>query len=306
MKKNYIKEAAKINLLNYWPKKLAIFFTFFYLSTSAQRTETYTHSPSEAVTLHSKILQEDRTIYIHCPKADSTSKSYPVLYLMDGESHFEMLAQYIDYLSRWDVNVIPPMIVVGIVNTKRTRDLTPTESITNYFGKPDTSSTSWMKPSGGNELFLQFIHAELIPYVDQHYKTRPYKIFAGHSFGGLASINCLLTHPDMFDAYVAISPSLWWDDEYMIKLAENKLKKTSVLDKKFFYSDASEGVADSSSFHTNLLALDSLILTTKSSGKLDYLYKYYPTETHMTEPMVAYYDALRFIYRSWKNTDTKK
>ena len=147
------------------------------------------------------------------------------MYLLDGESHFDMLTQYTEYLSRWDVNVIPEMIVVGITNTKRTRDLTPTESIINYFGKPDTNRISWMKPSGGNEMFLQFIRNELMPYIDKNYKTQFYKILAGHSFGALASINCMLVHPDMFDAYIAVSPSLWWDNEYLLKLTENKLKK---------------------------------------------------------------------------------
>jgi predicted alpha/beta superfamily hydrolase len=223
---------------------------------------------------------------------------------MDGESHFEMLCQYTDYLSRWDVNVIPKMIVVGITNTKRTRDLTPTESIINYFGKPDTSANSWMKPSGGNEQFLQFIQEELMPYIETNYKTQPFKIFAGHSFGGIASINCMLTHPDMFSAYIAISPSFWWDNEYVLKLADKKLKKASVLNKILFYSDASEGVRDSSSYHSNLLKFDSLLMNKALKG-LDYKYKYYPTETHMTEPIVAYYDALRFIYKDRESAGTK-
>ena len=264
----------------------------------------YKHS--DAVTISSKVLHEDRTVYIHYPKQDSTNlnKRFPVLYLMDGESHFDMLSQYTDYMSRWDVNVIPEMIIVGIVNTKRTRDLTPTESIINYFGKPDTSTISWMKPSGGNEPFLQFIREELMPYVERHYKTQPFKIFAGHSFGGIASINCMLTHPDMFSAYIAISPSFWWDREYVIRLADKKLVKGAVLNKILFYSDASEGVTDSSSYHTNLLKFDTL-MATKALRGLVRTYKYYPTETHMTEPLVAYYDALRFIYKDWKSTAAK-
>jgi len=220
---------------------------------------------------------------------------------MDGESHFDLLAQYADYLSRWDVSVIPPMIVVGITNTKRTRDLTPTESIVNYFGRPDTSTVSWMKPSGGNERFLQFIREELMPYVEAKYKTAPFKIFAGHSFGGIAALNCLLTQPGMFNAYVAISPSLWWDSEYVIKLADKTLMKGSALNKLLFFSDASEGITDSSTYHTNVLKFDSLLTSRKIAG-LDYKYKYYPAETHMTEPVSAYYDALRFIYKDWKPT----
>lgn len=280
------------------------FIVLFILASLNGRTQTIAvrkYLSTITLTLPSKILQEDRLVYIHCPKPDSTNKDkkYPVLYLMDGESHFEILSQYADYLSRWDVSVIPEMIVVGIVNTKRTRDLTPTSSIINYFGKPDTAAISWMKPSGGNENFLQFIRQELMPYISSHYNTELYSILAGHSFGGIAAINCMLTHPDMFNAYIAVSPSLWWDNQYLLKLAEKKLINGDILNKKLFYSDASEGVQDSSSFHLNLLQLDSL-LKNKKIARLDLMYKYYPTETHMTEPVTAYYDALRFIYREWK------
>jgi predicted alpha/beta superfamily hydrolase len=275
---------------------LAILFLFCPIQAKTQKT-----MPGDVVIIASKILHENRTIYIHYPKPDTSNihKRFPVLYLMDGESHFDMLAQYADYLGRWDVKVIPQMIVVGIANTKRTRDLTPTVSIINYFGKSDTSATSWMKPSGGNEEFLQFIHEELIPYIEANYRTQSYKILAGHSFGGIASINCLLTHPAMFDAYIAISPSFWWDREFVLKLADRTLQKGTVLNKKLFYSDADEGISDSGTFHTNLLRFDSLVTVKKING-LVHAYKYYPTETHMTEPVSAYYDALRFIFKDWK------
>ena len=125
-------------------KSLAILFLLFPMQAKTQKT-----MPGDVAVIASKILRESRTVYIHYPRPDSSNinKRFPVLYLMDGESHFDMLSQYSDYLARWDVKVIPQMIVVGITNTKRTRDLTPTISIINYFGKPDTSATSWMKPS---------------------------------------------------------------------------------------------------------------------------------------------------------------
>jgi predicted alpha/beta superfamily hydrolase len=279
-------------------RSLAILLLSFSFASEAQTKETYNLVSGDIITLPSAILKEERKIYIHYPKIDSAhlDRRFPVLYLLDGESHFAMLAQYTDYLSRWDVNVIPEMIVVGIRNTQRTRDLTPTESIIDYFGRPDTNTTSWMKPSGGNERFFEFIRGELMPYIEANYRTEPFKILAGHSFGGITSINCMLTHPEMFNAYIAISPSFWWDGGYLLKLTDKKLKKDATLNKILFYSDASEGVTDASSFHRNLLQFDELI-THKAMKGLDYKYKYYPSETHMTEPMVAYYDALRFIYK---------
>lgn len=282
-------------------------FLLFTLPSTAQQTEPYKPVSSVVVTIPSAVLKEDRKIYIHYPTPDPANpdKRFPVLYLMDGESHFDMLSQYTDYLSRWDVGVIPEMIVVGITNTKRTRDLTPTESIINYFGQPDTVANSWMKPSGGNNQFLQFIREELMPYIETHYKTQPFRIFAGHSFGGLSAVYCMLAYPDMFSAYIAISPSFWWDREYVLKLADKKLKKGSSLNKILFFSDASEGVSDASSYHTNLLKFGSLLADRSLKG-LTYNYKYYLAETHMTTPLTGYYDALRFIYKDWQNDGATK
>lgn len=283
---------------NYFLRYITISLLFVVSHVNAQDTEPYKYPQSEMVTIHSKVLNEDRKIYIHCPKPDSTNldKRFPVLYLMDGENHFELLAQYADYLSRPDVLAIPKMIIVGIPNTQRRRDLTPTVSITDYLGKPDSSNL--MKSSGGNGNFLKFINTELIPAIDKSHKTKPYKILAGHSFGALSSINCMLTHLDMFDAYIAVSPSFWWDNKYLLKLADKKLKKGSALNKMLFYSDGNEG-GSFSFFHLDLLMFDSLISNKNLIG-LNYMYKHYPTETHMTEPIVAYFEALRFIFKEWE------
>ncbi|MES2893905.1 MAG: alpha/beta hydrolase-fold protein [Bacteroidota bacterium] len=290
-----------MTLTKYFFRCLTMLLLFVALQAKSQHTEVYKYLPSEVVTIHSKVLNEDRKIYIHCPKLDSTNpdKRFPVLYIMDAENHFELLAQYADYLSRPDVLAIPKMIVVGICNTDRRRDLTPTQSITNYLGEPD--STNSLKASGGNENFLQFIRTDLIPAIDKKYKTASYKIFGGHSFGGLSAINCLLTQPDMFDAYVAVSPSFYWDKKYLLKLTDKKLKKGSSLNKIFFYSDGNEDEGSTPAyFHENLLEFDSLI-GSKSLTGLTYMYKYYPAETHMTEPIVAYLDALKFIFKDWES-----
>lgn len=254
----------------------------------------------DRITLESNVLEESRSIYIQYPKPDPQhlAAAYPVLYLLDGESHFDLVSQQCIYLSRWDVNVMPEMIVVGIVNTNRVRDLTPTHSVLDYYGKTDTSATSWLKPSGGNKKFFQFMQNELMPYVDSHYNTQPFKILAGHSFGGITVVNCLLTQPELFNAYVAVSPSFWWDRAYLLKLADQELKKGTSLNKILFCSDGNEGVSDQSTFHSNLVTFDSLINTRLLSG-LSYKYVYYPEESHMSEPVFAYADALRFIFKPW-------
>lgn len=283
----------------------SIVYVFFILlmpgSLVAQTDPVFKPISADVIKLSSKVLGEDRKVYIYVPPADTLRpyKRYPVLYVLDGDNHFSLVAEYCRYLSRRDVNVVPEMIIVGIPNTNRTRDLTPTNSITDYEGKPDTSSTPRYKSSGGGNNFLQFIGTELIPYVEAHYKTQPFKIFAGHSFGGITTINCLLTQPDMFAAYIAISPSFWWDKRYLLRLADEKLKNDRVVNKLIFYSDANEGMSDGkSAFHNDLVKFDSIIIQRKIAG-LDHKYVCYPEDTHMTEPVKAYYDALRFVFRRW-------
>jgi hypothetical protein len=139
-----------------------------------------------------------------------------------------------------------------------------------------------------------------MPYIEANYKTSSFKIFAGHSLGGLTTIDCMLTHPDMFDAYIAISPSIWWDNKYILRLTEKKILNLSMANKKIFYSNGNEG----DSFHSDVLKFDTLIQDGRLKG-FEHKYAYYPNESHMTEPIPAYYDGLRFIYKDWKY-DTAK
>jgi predicted alpha/beta superfamily hydrolase len=277
------------------------FIAFLIVITSshvtAQVPELYNHISNDVHVIHSNILNQERQIYIHIPKRDSSEvgKVFPVLYLLDGENHFHIVSAYIDYLSYWQV--IPKTIVVGIISMDRRKDLTPTHSLLDFEGKIDSS----YKTTGGNKQFLQFIRQELMPYIEAKYKTSPFKLVAGHSFGGITAINCMFTHPDMFDAYIAVSPSLWWDNKYVLKLTAQKLKGLTTFNKKLFYSTGNEG----GSFRGDVRDFDGLI---KRSRLKSFEHKYvdYSDESHMTEPIPAYYDALRFIYKDWVDTTQKK
>ncbi len=277
-------------------KHFIVFFVFLTSQAIAQVPKLYNHIANDVHLIHSRVLNQDRQIYINVPKLDSADidKALPVLYLLDGENHFHILSAYIEYLGHWQV--IPPIIVVGIVSVDRVKDLTPTNSSINFDGKV----TSNYKASGGNEQFLNFIQQELMPYMEANYKTSPFKIFAGHSFGGLTTINCMLTRPDMFNAYIAISPSLWFGNKHVLRLAEKKLPKLPMRNKKFFYSVGNED----GGFRNDLLEFNKLVKQ-NSLKAFEHEYKYYPSEAHMTEPIPAYYDALRFVYKNWKYDKTK-
>lgn len=295
------KLLLKINYSRILSFRLVCFLIilFFSLKTNAQKTAPIKSDQGETVTMRSNILNEDRKILIYTPKdANNSEKRYPVIYILDADNHFAQMVEYSKYLSQQKVYVIPPLIVVGIENTDRVRDLTPSHSTVDYSGKLDTTARSPYKTSGGNERFFEFIKKELMPYVNSNYKTQPYCILAGHSFGALTAINCLINYPDIFNAYIAVSPSFWWDQRFLLKLADKKLKTGSALSKTLFFSDGNEGASPESQFHRDVLKFDSL-LKKRNIKQLDFKYTGYPEESHMTVPIKSYYDGLRFVYRQW-------
>ncbi|MFV0606481.1 MAG: alpha/beta hydrolase, partial [Niabella sp.] len=167
-------------------------------------------------TLFSKILREDRRYSISLPVSYNNPKytpaKYPVLFILDGEINFEFTTGIVKYLSRGVYAHIPEMIVVGIHNTDRTRDMTPTQS---FLESPDIPNQQLFTNSGGNKNFSQFIIKELIPAIDSQYRTNGFNILSGHSFGGLAVTNMLLQNPDAFQAFIIHDPSCWWDNGYI-------------------------------------------------------------------------------------------
>ncbi|RZM06949.1 MAG: hypothetical protein EOO88_52570, partial [Pedobacter sp.] len=119
-----------------------------------------------AVLLRSKVLSEDRTLWIHLPADYNSGKNtYPVLYLLDGEGHFDYATQLVTFLSSYDRNRIPDMIVVGIVNVDRGRDFTPV-----YSKSAGNRGLSNATDTAGAGRFLHYIKKEVIPYIDTHYR----------------------------------------------------------------------------------------------------------------------------------------
>ncbi len=170
--------------------------------------------PGDRLTIRSAVLGEERLALVRTPRGyDGNGQRYPVLYLTDGDSHIGHTAATIEFLAR--TGWMPEMIVVGVTNTDRTRDLTPTKASMDGKAPPT---------GGGADKFVKFIETELIPAVEKKYRTQPYRVFAGHSFGGLLAVHIFATKNDLFDAYIAASPSLWWDKEVANRELEDFLK----------------------------------------------------------------------------------
>lgn len=157
-------------------------------------------------TLRSTVLGEERPYLVYTPPGyGDGDQRYPVIYLLDGDAHFHHATGIAAFLSAQ--NRMPPAIVVGISNTDRSRDLTPTRQ-----PRPPTS--------GGADRFLDFLARELIPRIERDYRTAPLRILVGHSFGGLFAVHALISRPELFDVHIAASPSLQWDKELMVKRIE--------------------------------------------------------------------------------------
>jgi predicted alpha/beta superfamily hydrolase len=237
--------------------------------------------------LYSNILNEERKIWVYTPATPDlfAKQSFPVIYLLDGDAHFYSVMGLIQQLSEVNMNmVLPQMIVIGIPNTNRIRDLTPTKDSIEF------------KNSGGGEKFTSFIENELIPYVDSLYPTAPYRLLIGHSDGGLFCVNTLLNHTKLFNGYIAIDPGMSWDNMILLKQAKEQLAKSNFTGTSLFLSIANQGYSDTDSLKDNAAAFElAKYLDTNKENNLIYRWRYYKDDNHGSVPFISEYDGLRFI-----------
>ena len=254
--------------------------------------------------IYSTTLKEQRKYLVYTPPSyrDTTylPRTYPVLYLLDGDAHFHSVTGLLQFLGT-GINgtfVVPEMIVIAIPNTDRMRDMSPTHVETGFDGKPAPG----MKTTGGLGNFLQFIKGELIPKVEATYRTAPYRVFVGHSLGGITAIQALYTIPETFNAYVAIDPSLWWDNSKMLKEARARLANPAMNGRTLYVAQANTiNAADTTvNPHFNGIAqFDGVAKAYKQPG-MRYGFHYYDQDDHGSVPLIAEYDALHFIFDGYK------
>ena len=246
---------------------------------------------------NSKILGENRTLYIHVPRGGK-NQPYPVLYLLDGGGFFPLAVSAL----KLDDGLLPKMIIVGISNRRnRARDLTP-------------KAYKDLRGSGGGEKFTQFIEKELIPYIDGKFATRPYRTLVGYSLGGLWAVNALVNHTHLFNNYIVIDPSLRRDkalQRQMFKALKNKgkfAKKSMFLAVANTMEGVTKGVDTSnvmqntSPFTRHIRAGLTLgkVATHENQSHLNFGWKYYPNDGHASVPYSALYHGLRSVFAWYK------
>jgi predicted alpha/beta superfamily hydrolase len=276
-----------------------IVFSFFTTSLKAQ-----TNSNSICIgvvdSINSKILNEKRRVLIHVPKGEG--KKFPVLYVLDGDDHFEALVGMMKRLN--STENCPEMIVVGISNSNRnrSRDLTSTKADDPRFG---------LRNTGGGDKFMAFIEKELIPKIESNYPTAPYRIFIGHSAGGLLVMNTLLKQNNLFNAYVAIDPGMLHDNKKLLQESKKILKENTFENKSLFLgiSNSMEVGMDTltvrkdSGFNSMIIRpiLETKdVLISSKSNQLNFDYKYYADDDHRSVAFLAEYDAIRFFFKDYK------
>ena len=265
------------------PFFLVLVFTFRGNLAQAQDTVRRTIEIGKLDSLNSTILKEKRRIEVFVPpgyKPGSTTK-YDVLYVLDGGNWNTGLILKVQGFLEGE-KYIPPTIIVSILGVDRNKDLTPTHI------------DGW-NTSGGAAQFLGFIKEELIPYINQKYPANGDNAIWGHSLGGLFVVNALLMEPNTFKSYIAVDPSLWWDNNYIQKIAAFKLSAWKDPAITLFMSgrEGSEGAT------MKIDAMDVMLKKWAPAG-LTWKSIRYPEETHSSVRFKSTYDGLKFSY-GWQS-----
>ncbi len=246
--------------------------------------------------IQSTLLKEKRTINIYFPEGYNKNDTvkYPVIYLLDGGAdedfiHIVGLVQFNNF--SW-INRVPPSIVVGIANTDRKRD----------FAYPTTIEADKKRypTAGKSDNFIAFIEKELQPYIEKTYKGNQTKTLIGQSLGGLLATEILLKKPSLFNKYIIVSPSLWWDDASLLKQTSAILQESFTQQTDVYIGVGKEGLAPSAIPHVMEVDANLLVekLRTTKSKSLTVHFDYLPQEDHATISHQAVFNAFRLLYPS--------
>ena len=241
------------------------------------------------LTIKSAVLGEDRIVLVRTPVGYETNNvRYPVLYMTDGDAHMAHTASTIEFLRQ--NGRISDLIVVGVTNTDRTRDLTPVKS-----SNKTPAGELQFPTSGGADNFLKFFETELIPQIEKEYRVQPYRILAGHSLGGLFAIHSLITKPGLFNSYIAVSPSLQWENGEALKRAENFFKNQKEMKATLFVSIGNEPGAIGESFDS----FKDMLAKTNING-FEWQAERMADEDHGSVVLRSHYFGLRKVYDGWQ------
>lgn len=247
---------------------LQIILLFFLLSCHQSKSQDQIPE-HQTLKINSQIMGEERVINVWTPtNYKTTTGNFPVLYMADGgiKEDFPHIANTLNKLIT--ENKITPIILVGIENTQRRRDLT---------GFTEVAEDKKIAPVvGGSEKFRDFIEKELFPEIEKKFRTSDKRGIIGESASGLFVTETLFLRPQMFDFYIAFDPSLWWNNQYLVKSSKEHLSKLPQKEFKFWFAGSQ---AKDISPYTKQLAE---ILKSENFPNLKWNYSDEPKEKHNT------------------------
>lgn len=263
--------------------KNILFLTFLILccfSFSFAQTQQIASVVHTQYKINSQVLGEERTVLVRVPAGyERTDERFPTLYMTDAHPPQNAMMAGIIEQQAWG-GTMPEMILVGIQNTNRSRDLTPTDD-----GKGG--------PVGGGPKFLQFIETEVIPLIEKNYRTQPFRVFAGHSLGGLFAVYAFTARPELFNAYIAASPVLGYDDNFVVKRAEELFKQGKDWKTRMFL-----GIGNEPQYIGGFNAFQNLLKKAKPKN-LEAEFREFRDENHGSVVLPVYYAGLRKIFEGW-------
>lgn len=239
----------------------------------------------DTFTIDSKLLGETRRINVYLPPGykDSRDSRVPVLYMPDGG----MAEDFLHIAGLIQISVINgtmrPFLLVGIENTQRRRDMTgPTES------EDDKKIATRV---GGSPVFRKFIRDELMPEIRRRYRTTTESAMVGESLAGLFVVETFLLEPELFETYIAIDPSLWWNNQKLVNGAAAQLRARPKLEKTLYFvsSEEKENAA--------IMQRLATALTTNAQPTIHWHYERMPEEKHSTIYHPAALRAFRDVFK---------
>lgn len=266
-------------------KKLAAVFVlgFYTITICAQQKEKVASKPfvlGQVYEIQSKKLGETRILNVYLPQGYDASDTnrYPVIYLLDGSANedFVHIVGLVQYNSFEWVKRLPESIVVGIATVDRRRDFT--------FPTAIEADKKLYPTTGHSDKFISFLETELQPFVEKQFKTTTSKTIIGQSLGGLLATEILLKHPGLFNKYIIVSPSLWWNNGSLLNQDSEIMKADFEQPTEVYIAVGKEGLTPTTiprvmEVDANLLA--DKIRSTKSKS-VHVLFDYLPSEDHAT------------------------
>ncbi len=273
-----VKISAKMKIL------ALLILTQFSICFAQQKKSDFVIG--EKISFESNVLNERKTIVVIPPYnyKDRPEEKYPVVYVLDPGNNLFATFGIVNYYSDM-LKIMPRMIIVGIVSNDREKDYLPTPSKEQPTG-------------GGADKFLRFISSELVTLIDSTYPANSERCIIGHSAGGLFAIYALVNQPELFNSFICIDPSLWYDNQSSVKEMPEFLKNNKGIKKSIFISLSNEKEMGVFPF------IEVLEKYAPEGIKWDYIH--YKNETHNSLGFKSICAGFEMIYKDWKTKEDEK